>query len=131
MATLQTEAKECRQFIGGEWIETNGAMFDDLDPYTGEVVAHVPAGTREEAHRAVEAALDAFPQWSQTPPEARQLVFLRAADILERRRDENHERCRENDLAAEAPREHRRRRSDEAEADDRRRREQSARRRGQ
>jgi acyl-CoA reductase-like NAD-dependent aldehyde dehydrogenase len=88
MATLQTEAKECRQFIGGEWIETNGAMFDDLDPYTGEVVAHVPAGTREEAHRAVEAALDAFPQWSQTPPEARQLVFLRAADILERRRDE-------------------------------------------
>jgi acyl-CoA reductase-like NAD-dependent aldehyde dehydrogenase len=88
MATLQTEAKECLQFIGGEWIETNGAMFDDLDPYTGEVVAHVPAGTREEAHRAVEAALDAFPQWSQTPPEARQLVFLRAADILERRRDE-------------------------------------------
>jgi acyl-CoA reductase-like NAD-dependent aldehyde dehydrogenase len=89
MATLQTEAKECRQFIGGEWIDANGgAMFDDLDPFTGDVVARVPAGTREDARRAVEAAAAAFPAWSQTPPAVRQRIFLKAADVLESRSDD-------------------------------------------
>jgi acyl-CoA reductase-like NAD-dependent aldehyde dehydrogenase len=89
MATLQTEAKECRQFIGGEWIDANdGPMFDDLDPFTGDVVARVPAGTREDARRAVEAAAAAFPAWSQTPPAVRQRIFLKAADVLESRSDD-------------------------------------------
>jgi acyl-CoA reductase-like NAD-dependent aldehyde dehydrogenase len=89
MATLQTEAKECRQFIGGEWIDSSGgATFDDLDPFTGEVVAHVPAGTREDARRAVKAAAAAFPAWSQTPPAERQRIFLKAADILESRSED-------------------------------------------
>jgi acyl-CoA reductase-like NAD-dependent aldehyde dehydrogenase len=80
---------EYRQFIGGEWTgASDGATFEDLDPYSGEVLATVPAGTREDARRAVEAAEAAFPAWSQTPPAERQRVFLAAADILERRRDE-------------------------------------------
>jgi acyl-CoA reductase-like NAD-dependent aldehyde dehydrogenase len=80
---------EYRQFIGGEWTgASDGATFEDLDPYSGEVLATVPAGTREDARRAVEAAAAAFPAWSQTPPAERQRVFLAAADILEGRRDE-------------------------------------------
>ena len=48
---------EYRQFIGGEWTgASGGATFEDLDPYSGAVVATVPAGTREDARRAVEAA---------------------------------------------------------------------------
>ena len=78
--------QEYRQFIGGEWVDAaDGATFEDRDPFTGEVVATVPAGTREDAHRAVEAAAAAFPGWSQTPPGQRQLVFLKAAEALERR----------------------------------------------
>ena len=46
------------------------------------------AGTREDARKAVEAASAAFPAWAATPPAARQRIFLAAADILERRRDE-------------------------------------------
>jgi acyl-CoA reductase-like NAD-dependent aldehyde dehydrogenase len=89
MATVQTEAKECRQFVGGRWVETNGGpTFDDVDPFAGEVVARVPAGTREDAKRAVEAAAAAFPSWSQTPPAERQRIFLKAADILESRTEE-------------------------------------------
>jgi acyl-CoA reductase-like NAD-dependent aldehyde dehydrogenase len=80
---------EYRQFIGGEWTgASGGATFEDLDPYSGEALATVPAGTREDARRAVEAAEAAFPAWSQTPPAERQRVFLAAADILERRSDE-------------------------------------------
>jgi acyl-CoA reductase-like NAD-dependent aldehyde dehydrogenase len=84
-----TDKPTYRQFIAGEWVDAaDGATFDDLNPYTGEVVASVAAGAREDARRAVEAAAAAFPGWSQAPPAERQRVFLAAADILERRGEE-------------------------------------------
>ncbi len=89
MSAVQTEIREYRQLIGGEWVDAaDGAVFDDRDPYTGDVVARVPAAKREDARRAIEAAAEVFPAWSQTPPAVRQGLFLRAADILESRRDE-------------------------------------------
>ena len=87
MAT--TTAQEYRQFIGGDWVAAaDGATYEDLDPFTGEVVATVSAGRADDARRAVEAAAAAFPAWSQTPPAERQRVFLKAADILEARQME-------------------------------------------
>ena len=83
-----TGIREYRQFIGGEWVGTGGRTFEDRDPFTGETVGLVPAGTREDARRAVEAAAAAFPDWSQTPPAQRQRIFLKAADVLEARQDE-------------------------------------------
>ena len=88
MATTEQETREYGHFIGGESEAPEGNTFDDLDPFTGDVVARVAAGGRDEARRAVEAAAAAFPEWSQTSPETRQTIFLRAADILESRRDE-------------------------------------------
>jgi acyl-CoA reductase-like NAD-dependent aldehyde dehydrogenase len=89
MATVETDIRDCRQFIGGEWVDaSSGETFDDLDPFTGDVVARVPAGTRADAKRAVESAAEAFVEWSKAPPAQRQAVFLKAADILESRRDE-------------------------------------------
>ena len=88
-ATVDTSVRECRQWIGGEWVDAeSGATFDDLDPFTGDVVAHVPAGSRADAKRAVEAAAAAAGSWSQAPPVLRQGIFLKAADILESRQDE-------------------------------------------
>jgi acyl-CoA reductase-like NAD-dependent aldehyde dehydrogenase len=81
--------QEYKQFVGGGWMEAaGGGTFDDLDPFTGEVVAAVPAGGAEDARRAVDAAAAAFPAWSASPPAERQRIFLAAADILEGRRDE-------------------------------------------
>ena len=75
--------------IGGEWTEAStGRTFEDHDPFTADVVADVPAGTRDDAKRAIEAAAAAFPAWSQTPPAERQRIFLKAADILESRTEE-------------------------------------------
>jgi acyl-CoA reductase-like NAD-dependent aldehyde dehydrogenase len=76
-----------QQYIGGEWI-SSGQMFDDLDPYHGTVMACVPAATREDAARAVDAAAMAFPSWADLPPAEKQALFLRAADIVERRSGE-------------------------------------------
>jgi acyl-CoA reductase-like NAD-dependent aldehyde dehydrogenase len=75
--------------IGGRWTDAEGGRtFEDSDPYTGEPVASVPAGTREDARRAVEAAAEAFPGWSQTPPAERQRIFLKAADLLDERQED-------------------------------------------
>jgi acyl-CoA reductase-like NAD-dependent aldehyde dehydrogenase len=89
MATVESEVLEAQQFIGGEWVPAaSGETFDDLDPFTGDVVARIPAGAREDAHKAVEAAAAAFEEWSTAPPAVRQQVFLKAADVLESRHDE-------------------------------------------
>jgi len=89
VTSVQSGAGEAKQFIAGGWVDASGgATFEDRDPFTGDVVALVPAGGRADAARAVEAAADAFPAWSQSLPAERQAVFLKAADILESRRDE-------------------------------------------
>jgi acyl-CoA reductase-like NAD-dependent aldehyde dehydrogenase len=89
VSTTTSEALEPRQFIAGEWVAAaDGRTFEDIDPFTGDVVAHVPASTAADARAAIDAAAEAFPAWSQTPPAVRQGIFLRAADILESRRDE-------------------------------------------
>jgi acyl-CoA reductase-like NAD-dependent aldehyde dehydrogenase len=87
VTAIETDVPELKHFIGGEWVE-NGGAFEDADPFTGETVAHVAAGTRVEAAAAVAAAAAAAPGWAATVPAERQRVFLAAADILERRRDE-------------------------------------------
>ncbi|MDQ6712972.1 MAG: aldehyde dehydrogenase family protein, partial [Candidatus Dormibacteraeota bacterium] len=88
-ATAKTAPKEYRQFIGGQWVgAANGATYPDRNPFTGEPMATIPASTREDARRAVKAAADAFPAWWKTPPGAKQRLFLKAADILERRQME-------------------------------------------
>ena len=78
-----------QQFIAGEWVgAAGGETFDDLDPFTGDVVARVAAGGRDDARRAVDAADAAFQAWSQAPPAERQRLFLKAADLLEARGDD-------------------------------------------
>lgn len=82
-------AKKHKMYIGGNWVDaSNGKTFEDMNPYTGDVYAHIPAGTREDAKRAIEAAQAAFPTWAASPPSLRRQIFLKAADIMERRRDE-------------------------------------------
>ncbi|HEY3183071.1 MAG TPA: aldehyde dehydrogenase family protein [Gaiellaceae bacterium] len=88
MSTV-TEAREAQQFIAGEWTGASGGdTFEDRDPFTGDVVARVAAGGREDARRAIDAAAAAFPAWSQTPPAERQRIFLKAAEVLESRAED-------------------------------------------
>jgi acyl-CoA reductase-like NAD-dependent aldehyde dehydrogenase len=89
VTSVQSGVGEAKQYIGGAWTDASGGgTFEDRDPFTGDVVALVPAGGREDAARAVEAAAAAFPEWSQSLPAQRQAIFLKAADVLESRRDE-------------------------------------------
>ncbi len=72
-------------FINGQWSEPGGHTFPDYNPFNGEVVADIAAGGRAEATEAVAAANAAFPAWAEMTPGVRQRLFLKAADVIERR----------------------------------------------
>jgi acyl-CoA reductase-like NAD-dependent aldehyde dehydrogenase len=82
-------AKKHKMFIDGKWVDsTSGQTFEDLNPYTGESYAQIPAGNREDARQAIAAAKSAFAEWAASPPAMRRQIFLKAADIMEDRQDE-------------------------------------------
>jgi acyl-CoA reductase-like NAD-dependent aldehyde dehydrogenase len=63
-----------RMLIDGAWVASgSGATFDAISPSSGEVIATVPEGTRDDARRAIAAAGRASEGW------ARRSAFDRAA----------------------------------------------------
>jgi aldehyde dehydrogenase (NAD+) len=76
---------EHKLYIGGAWKRASGGTFPDYNPATGDVWQDIPDATREDARAAIEAAAEAFPEWSATPHPKRALILNKAADILERR----------------------------------------------
>lgn len=61
----------------------DGATFERRNPLDGSLATRAPAAKAADAVRAVEAAAAAFPAWSQTGPNARRALLLKAADALE------------------------------------------------
>lgn len=86
----QTTAVQNHQlFIDGRWQDALGERtFEKMNPFTGEVISRFPSAGSKDAHRAIDAAAAAFPAWSATPPAVRRSLFLKAADILDRRQPE-------------------------------------------
>jgi len=75
-------------FIGGQWIDSAaGGMFDDVNPFTGEVFAQVAKAGGDDADRALAAALSARKTWASKVPAERAEVLMRAAQLLGERRD--------------------------------------------
>ena len=89
MTATLAEVQRRQQYIGGAWVDAaDGRTFDDIDPYSGDVYARVPASTRADAATAVDSAAAAFPAWASVPPRERQRLLLAAANVMERRRDD-------------------------------------------
>ena len=78
-------AARTTHFINGDWSEPGGRTFPDYNPFDGAVVAEIAAGGAAEAKAAVAAAAAAFPGWAAMAPAERQRLFLKAADITDRR----------------------------------------------
>lgn len=62
--------------------------FPVISPLTGKSIWSSASASQQDAINAVEAAQTAFPAWSKTKPAERRDIFLRAADIIEKRREE-------------------------------------------
>jgi acyl-CoA reductase-like NAD-dependent aldehyde dehydrogenase len=76
-------------YIGGQWVEPAGAETIDLvNPSTEEPLGSVPDGSAQDVERAVAAAQEALPKWSQTPVQRRAESLKAIADGIEERTDE-------------------------------------------
>lgn len=74
--------------IGGREVRT-GRTFKSVNPSRiDQVVGVIHAAGPDEVNQAVEAAWAAFAKWRRVPPEERAALFVRAANILRRRRFE-------------------------------------------
>jgi acyl-CoA reductase-like NAD-dependent aldehyde dehydrogenase len=78
-----------RMFVAGDWhAALAGAEERASSPATGEDLGAVAQGDREDAQRAVAAAVQAFPGWAAETAFARAAALHRIADACERRREE-------------------------------------------
>ena len=76
-------------FIDGEWCDAaSGATAEATSPASGESLGPVAEGAREDARRAIAAANAALPAWAARTGFERAALLHRAADAMERRRDE-------------------------------------------
>lgn len=81
--------KTYQMLINGAWVDaTSGNVFDDYNPYTGEVYARVAKADEEDAKLAMAAAYNARKPWAATPPLERSRVLFKAADLLEQNMQE-------------------------------------------
>lgn len=87
MTRVASAVRRTQHFVDGVW--TGGdAVFPDTNPLDGSLVAEIAAGGRAEAEAAVAAAARAFPAWAAMGPSERQRLFLKAAEIVDRRLDD-------------------------------------------
>jgi acyl-CoA reductase-like NAD-dependent aldehyde dehydrogenase len=76
-------------YIDGAWVRSaSSTTIPVVNPATEEVIAAVPAGTADDADRAVTAARRAFDSWSAIGPAARAKYLTAFGDALAARSDE-------------------------------------------
>ncbi|HSJ49994.1 MAG TPA: gamma-aminobutyraldehyde dehydrogenase [Actinomycetota bacterium] len=82
---MASETKTWQHYIGGKWVDSSqGETEPDVDPSTGQAVATVQLGTREDADAAVDAAQRAYDEvWFDTPPKERSAMLLKLADAMD------------------------------------------------
>jgi len=85
-------AKARPMLINGKWVgAASGKTFPSYNPSTGEVLAHVAEGDKEDINRAVAAARAAFKKgspWRTMTPSERGRLMWKLADLLEQRLEE-------------------------------------------
>lgn len=85
-------------FIDGQFVESTTEKYMNVyDPSTGEVISLAPCCTKDEVEKAVQAAKNAYPEWSNTPVMKRVQILYKVRELIEKNLDELTELvCREN-----------------------------------
>jgi succinate-semialdehyde dehydrogenase/glutarate-semialdehyde dehydrogenase len=82
----ETGTRRARLLIGGQWVEGDGTA-PVFDKFSGAVIGEVDRAGREQVAQAVAAAKLSFETHVLEPYE-RYRILMRAADLIESRRDE-------------------------------------------
>ena len=75
-------------FVGGEWTEGSGDPIPVTDPGSGDSLGAVTVSTADDVDSAVEAADEAYRDWSRRPVEERIQPLFRLKSLLEEHQDE-------------------------------------------
>jgi len=89
--TAEFFSRQHRMLIDGRFVlAASGKTFPVYNPATGEVLANVAAGDKEDINRAVKAARAAFETgpWSKISPSERGRLLWKLADLLEKHTEE-------------------------------------------
>src|SRR5690554_2162914 len=79
-----------KNLIDGEWVDSSsGETFTTENPAKkGDIIGSFPSATKEDTHRAIQAARDAAAEWANMPAPARGAILDKASRIIEARQDE-------------------------------------------
>ncbi|WP_222127303.1 aldehyde dehydrogenase family protein [Bacillus sp. X1(2014)] len=82
---ITTKVETFNNYINGEWQESvSKKTFFSVNPAnTEDLVGEFQASNEQDVQLAIEAAKNAFPNWSQTAPSKRASILNKAASILE------------------------------------------------
>jgi phenylacetaldehyde dehydrogenase len=80
-----------KMLINGKWVDSaSGKTFPTYDPSTGEVLAQIAEGDREDINRAVKAAREAFDHgpWPRLTASERGRMIWKLGDLIEQHLEE-------------------------------------------
>lgn len=84
-------SRKHKMLINGKWVDSaSGKTFPTYNPATGEVMAQIAEGDREDINRAVQAARNAFDNgpWPRLTTSERGRLIWKLADLLEENLEE-------------------------------------------
>src|SRR5579871_3848191 len=75
-------------YIAGQWRDGSKGSIPVEDPATGETLVEVADASAEDARAALDAAVEAGPEWASHPPRERGEILRRAFEAIVSRSDE-------------------------------------------
>ena len=76
-----------QNYINGKFVDAENTI-EDINPATGDIIAHIPKSSSNEVEQAVSAADSARENWAKLSLEKRAIWLDRIADILESKSEE-------------------------------------------
>lgn len=81
--------KKIQNFINGELVApVSGAYIDNINPAIGEVYSLIPDSDERDVELAVNAARNAFPNWSTMSKDKRSAILVRLSELIQSRLEE-------------------------------------------
>lgn len=78
-----------KMLIGGELVDSvSSGTYEVRNPATGAVVDKVPKGTAKDVEHAIQAAENAFKEWSDTTAEDRGKMLMNACELIKQKSGE-------------------------------------------
>lgn len=85
----KTSATWTKQYINGEWVEGSGEKtMENMNPYTGEVIATWRSSSKTDIDRAYEAAQKSSLEWRKSLPGIKEGILRKVSSLMTDRKEE-------------------------------------------